>query len=80
MCGLAMSGFNTIWGGFNGPVIQRGTSTKYNVGHKKKIHEETNAENTSGPHDESKHGGGRWRRPPPFGEGQPKAAPYHVAR
>jgi len=40
---------NTIWA----------ESRKYNMGQKQKIHAEENAENTSGPHDESTHGGGR---------------------
>ena len=38
------------------------------------------AENTSGPHDESPHGGGRRRHPPPCGEERPQAALHHVAR
>jgi len=32
----------------------------YNTGQQQTIHAEANAENTSGPHDESPHGGGRW--------------------
>lgn len=43
---------NTIWA----------NNRKYNMGQKQKIHEEVTAENTSGPNDESPHGGGR--RPP----------------
>ena len=50
------------------------------MGPKQKIQAQANAENTSGPHDESPHGGGRRRRPPPCGEGRPKAAPHHVVR
>jgi len=46
---------------------------------KQKIYAEANAEKTSGPHDKSRHGGGRLRRPPTCGEGRPKAAPHHVA-
>ena len=50
------------------------------MGPKQRIQAEANAENTSGPHDESPHGGGRRRRPPPCGEGRPKAAPHYVVR
>ena len=39
-----------------------------------------NAENTAGPHNESPHGGGRRRLPPPCGEGRPEAAPHYVVR
>ena len=43
---------NTIWA----------KRRKYKMGQKQKMHAESTAGNTSGPHDESQHGGGR--RPP----------------
>lgn len=54
----------------------------------RKQNEEANSEHpswphggphTSGPNDESPHGGGSRKRPPPCGKGPTKAAPHHVA-
>ena len=42
---------------------------------KQEIQAEANAQNTSVPHNEAPHGGGRLR-----GEGRPMAALHHVAR